>query len=415
MKKLIVILFVIFSFLNLTKSQDINPKVIFDCINYYKHTSEQLFIKNCPYFTNDFKTAYKEFIYRNIRDNYESDFHIFGCFSGETNFKVKEIKGNYVLYESEKDSKLSLNTRLVNCKGKTLIDGLGIINMPLINKKLNKELWSQVWVCNEKFEENDAKDMRNVIDDSKNGYLKVSGEYPTCGCMCDATIAAYKDKYGFYTLLRQDEESCDFKHQIVSNRLLYRVLPADFGLQTFIPDLNNLPETDNAVFSIDIDIPRYGTDTKVRVKFLPLGLILKSQKPMVYYYSANNLLDDETLKKINLSLIKGFASKTNNQSIVNNWLIKNISDLSKQEKSVIINELIGNDGYSKFKSLDELQKYINYIKIVYNYYLQMKYESVLMGWDKKNARFYIKEKYESKVKMSFVDFLKKSNYWSIIC
>ncbi len=271
--------------------------------------------------------------------------------------------------------------------------------MPLIHQKLQKELWKQVWVCNHKFEEMDAQAMKNVVDDSKNGYLKVSGEYPTCGCECDVTIAAYKDQYGFYTLLRQDNESCDFKHQIMSNRLLSEILPEDFGLRTFIPDLGSLSQTNYAIFSLDIDIPHYGKDTKVYIKRLPLGLLFESQHPLVYYY-ANGGDKKSGLKTKDLYAIKEFAKKDEHQTIIKKLLTQDIADLNKKEQEILITTFV-NKETTEFQSLKELQQYINMIKIMYNYYLQLEYDSVLLGWDKQ--------------KMSFVKFLQNSDYWTVIC
>ncbi len=236
-------------------------------------------MENCPYFTDKFKKAYKEFMqpYDKEGNGLNLDFDPLTCCCGTDGVKVKAIKGNYVLYEGVKDKRLYLNARLVKVNDKTLIDGLGMINMPMIKGSLKEELWREVWSCNSNFEDMDALDMRNVIDDTRNGYLRVWGEYPTCGCACNSTVGAYKDHDGFYTFLKEYTESCASMTHISSNRLLSEVLPEGFGMQTFIPSADKLPQTDIALFTLNVTIPRKGTDTNVALELLPLGMFYPSE------------------------------------------------------------------------------------------------------------------------------------------
>ncbi len=240
----------------------------------YAQGKELQAIYDYSYFTANFKKAYKEFMqpYEKEDNGLNLDFDPLLCCCGTDGVKVKAIKGDYVLYEGKTDPKKYLNARLVKENGKTLIDGLGMINMPMLKGALKEELWREVGGCNMNFEDTDALDMRNVIDDTRNGYLRVWGEYPACGCACSSTVGAYKDHYGFYTFFKEYTESCSYMTDVRSNRLLSEVLPEGFGMQTFISSTDKLPQTDIALFTVNIAIPRKGTDTNVALELLPLGI-----------------------------------------------------------------------------------------------------------------------------------------------
>ncbi len=362
-------------------------------------------VYDCPYFTDNFKKAYKEFMqpYENEFNGINLDFDPLLCCCGTDGLKVKTTKGNYVLYEGKKDKKLYLNARLVIEDGKTLIDGLGMINMPLIKGTLKDALWREVWDCNKNFIEMEAEDMRTTIDDTKNGYLSIWGDYPTCGCACSSTVGAYKDQYGFYTFLKKSTGSCEYEHSITSNRLLSEVLPEGMGINTFIPNADKLPATNIAIFTFDVEIPRKGTDTKVYIKTLPLGMSFPSENPFVYYSLKRN--------GYMLNVLYELAKSEKYLELLGKLEHTKIKDLSNDEQAIIIELQDNNENTSN----EKIQNNIDEVKLIYDYYTQIEYDSLLLGWDRKKARFYIKEKYKAKKKMSFVEFLQKSNYWIPSC
>ncbi len=371
-------------------------------IDYAEGKSLDVSVFDCPYFTDDFKKAYKEFMIL-YEDANGIDFDPLLCCCGTDGLKVRTTKGNYVLYEGKKDKNLYLNARLVVKGGKTLIDGLGMINMPLIKGTLKDALWREVEDCNSNFKFEDALDMRETIDDTKNGYLSIWGDYPTCGCACSSTVGAYKDQYGFYTFFKKSTGSCEYKHHIASNRLLSDVLPEGLGIKTFIPNADKLPASDIAMFTLDVEIPRKGTDTKVSIKTLPLGLSFSSENPFVYYSIAGNSDMFEVLK--------GLADDEKYNELLGKLENTKIADLSDEEQATIM----GLRSMYADKTMDEIQNNIDEVKLIYDYYAQTKYDSLLLGWDREKARFYIKEKYEAKEKMSFIEFIQKSRYWVPSC
>ncbi|MFK7813602.1 MAG: hypothetical protein AB8B59_14005, partial [Maribacter sp.] len=112
-----------------------------------------------------------------------------------------------------------------------------------------------------------------IIDDSKNGYLKVTLTSEGCGCYSETTIAAYKDHKGNYTTLKMYWDGCANQKQLSSNNNLISVLPKNIGLHTFLPDAGNhndikLP----AFFYLEASLPQKGTDTQLNLKYIPFGI-----------------------------------------------------------------------------------------------------------------------------------------------
>lgn len=373
----------------------------------------ELDVENCEFFTRNFKLAYIEFCENFEVDHYPNEYMdsdpMWANRDNPEKLEVKEIRGNYVLYKN-KNGDVGLSARLINVNGQTLIDGIGLINMPFIKGSLKKELWKNVQPC---YRHLDDENMIDIIDDSRNGYLNVSGGIPGCGCECDISVAAYKDSFGFYTILAQDNASCDQRNKIASNRLLSEVFPEGFGLQTFILELNSLEKNEFAQFSLKLEIPRYGTDTEVKIERIPIGLNIKGRGSLIYFYSSEffrEFMNDAS------ELVKRFLGDDKNIALVNKLFDTKISDLNDDEKNLLTKFFVRtNDEMSKINSLDDLQAYFDKIKTNYNYYLKVKYRGFLLGWDKNKARFYIKEKYEDKDKMTFEEYLFSAVFASIDC
>ncbi len=111
-----------------------NTEIINDYLVWEADKTLPTDMESCPYVTDNFKRAYKAFVenYKRAFFTDEMDINPLTCCCGKDGLKVKAIKGNYVLYESKTDSKKYLHARLVKVHGKTLIDGLGKVNIPMI-------------------------------------------------------------------------------------------------------------------------------------------------------------------------------------------------------------------------------------------------------------------------------------------
>ena len=275
---------------------------------------------------------------------------------------------------------------------------------------LKEQLWNRIQSITEYTDSNSIggmEDLITVIDDTKNGYLKVSGEFPPCGCLTSETVAAFKDINGNYTLLEEETNACNWKYSILSNKKIATILPADFGIENFIPAIKQ-DTTKQALFFLTFDIPRYGTATKVTLELIPLGMSIKSDTPLVYHISQE--VKNTTLKELKkmhqlvLSLSDegiDLISKGKNKILSNN----NLKVLNHYQQNY------------KENSLEFFRNHLKHLKRIYNLYRQIKYKSILLKWDKTTAKFYIKEKEKSVKKMSFHQFVRSSllRYWSANC
>ena len=277
-------------------------------------------------------------------------------------------------------------------------------------QNLSKQLWERAQSCYSQFEGNDDDgklDGVEIIDDAKNGYLKISGIIGTCGCSCSKTIAAFKGKNGNYTFLEQEISDCSWLHKVSSNRNLKELLPKGFGIQSFIPNLKDT-STKEAVFYLDVAIPRHGTDTQVTLKIIPFGMHIKSDSLLIYNFSEYdkraNLKEAHNIQQALLILSdKGIEYiYKNKQCKLTESDIKILNRYELNEDKKVINMFH-----------DELHK----LKNIYDVYSKIEQQSILLKWDKNKARFIIKEKGNHIEPISFYKFLRSDflKYWMATC
>jgi hypothetical protein len=278
------------------------------------------------------------------------------------------------------------------------------------NLNLSETLWNRVGECKanfENFEEDELVDYK-VIDDAQNGYLKISGTYPSCGCYCSSVVAAYRNNQGNYILLQSEEHSCSWEKKLSSNKKLEDILPTDFGLQSFM-ETNTNTNYSHSIFYMDIDIPRQGTDTKLKLELVPLGIIPKENKSICTSYNENNLYYYAN----KMSSLNNLIKKVEPSNTINLLLAGNSKDI-EYEYSKIIESHIGN-ALENFRSVQEIQETLKDLKEIYNVFNQIEYDEIILGWDRESSKFYIKEKKKAKSKPSFIEFLAQAKYWKPLC
>ncbi len=277
-------------------------------------------------------------------------------------------------------------------------------------QNLSKELWNRVNKCHSMLEK---PDFDTIIDDSKNGYLSISGSWPTCGCSCSSTVGAYKDSKGNYTYIQKETFSCSWENTISSNKNIMKVLPKKFGIKMFSNkriDYNSK----YASFFMDIEIPRIGTDTKISLKIVPLGLFVESKNPIIFSYAESDQ-NNERLNSQTESMyeIKELATKINEETTLELLINKKFDKIANNDQN-IINKIIGQD-YGKFQTIEKLSEKLKMLKNIYNLYSNLEYTSMILKWDRKKARFKIKSKNNTLKNMSFREFLIKTEYWGAVC
>ena len=184
-----------------------------------------------------------------------------------------------------------------------------------------------------------------------------------------------------------------------------------------------------AYFYVDVDIPRKGTATKLTLKTIPFGKIIKQNEIICYkhYFSEYGSANDYELffaeKEINCgyffepgpesklrihSLITGIKDAQTLQYILDGQfdkINKNDSELIKEYVELI--EEYAQIIKQKAELIPEkcLIANIKYLKEIYDAYMLIEFKSIILDWDVNKSRFYIKSKIKAGKVLSFHDFL----------
>ena len=274
-------------------------------------------------------------------------------------------------------------------------------------KTLSDILWSRVNNCYSMFEDadNDGVPEFSKIDDSKNGYLKISGSWPTCGCSCSSEVGAYKNDIGEYIILQSDRVECSWERKISSNKELKSILPVNFGINNFTPEQIDW-EKNFSIFYLNIEIPRIGTDTKVRLELVPFGLKPQGEKLICFEYK-----QEKPFKS--LHGIRDVAIEMSDEKTIDHILNGSFDKISTADNQLILKE-IGTDD-SRFKSKEEMREYLLHLKNIYDIYSKLKTDELILGWNRDESRFYIKSEGKKIPQISFIDFLITNRYWDWMC
>lgn len=277
-------------------------------------------------------------------------------------------------------------------------------------QNLSQQLWQRSQNCHSMFEDMDDDghvDYDEIVDDSKNGYLYISGTWPACGCGCSSTVAAYKSTKGDYTFIEKESWNCSWQYHVSSNKNLDAILPKQLLNKFFSEPIENYEN--QAMFYLNIDIPQIGTDTKIYLLPIPFGLHIKSNNVITYAIGES----EGYANCKSLHGIKNIVANMQDKQTLT-YLTNNEFEKIGEHDIQLINNSIGNDD-SRFNSKSDLLVNLKSIEKVYKAYLQIAHEYIVLGWDRTNARFYIKETGNQVEKISFEAFLLKFEYWQAMC
>lgn len=285
-----------------------------------------------------------------------------------------------------------------------------LIGLGQTTNSLSEILWSRVKSCHSMFEDMDEDGIPDFdkIDDSKNGYLKISGSWPTCGCSCSSTVGAYKNQEGIYVILQSDKVLCSWERKISSNKVLKEILPSDFGINSFISQ-QIIEKPSYPVLFLDFEIPQIGTDTKVMIELVPFGLKPDGNEIYCFEYKENNGYNN--CKSI--YRIRDIAKDIKDLKTLDYLLTGDFDKITPTDNN-IVQKAIGDDD-SRFRSKEEIQRYLIELKKVYDIYLKLETTELILGWNRQDSRFYVKNKGGKTNNLTFKDFLIKNKYWSPMC
>ncbi|GAB5554542.1 MAG: hypothetical protein Sapg2KO_41330 [Saprospiraceae bacterium] len=243
------------------------------------------------------------------------------------------------------------------------------------------------------------------IDDARNGYLQISGSWPTCGCSCSSTVGAYKNSKGDYTFLQSDQVICDWERKISSNRPIEDLLPEGFGIHSFTSEPVE-DQLNGSAFFLDFEIPRKGTDTKVKLELIPFGLFVKGDQLIGFGYK-----QQQPYKRFHG--IRKIAANLENVATMDHLLNGRFDKISLADQQLIQNQ-INKEGIG-FNTQSELRESLIMLENIYEIYKQLETTELTLGWNRTESRFFIKGKGEELEKQSFIDFLLTSPYWDVMC
>lgn len=274
-------------------------------------------------------------------------------------------------------------------------------------KTLKEKLWERVKPCFSMFEDMDDDGTLDFdqIDDARNGYLQISGEWPTCGCSCSSTVGAFKNSRGEYTFLQSDAVVCDWERRISSNRPIEDLLPEGFGIHAFTsgPIEDHL---NGSAFFLDVEIPQKGTDTKVKLELIPFGLSVKGDQIIGFEYK-----QQQPYKSFRG--IRKIAANVEKEATIDHILNGDFEKISVADQQLIQNQ-IDIEGIG-FNSQSELRDALIMLENIYEIYNQLKTKELTLGWNRMESRFFIKRKGKPVEKESFINFLLKNPYWDVMC
>ena len=71
-----------------------------------------------------------------------------------------------------------------------------------------------------------------MLEDEENGYLSVSGFYPTCGCRCEGTVKVVESKSEPVRLIKQSN-NCNWEYSLSSNANIEQLISIYELMQSF--------------------------------------------------------------------------------------------------------------------------------------------------------------------------------------
>ena len=314
---------------------------------------------------------------------------------------------------------ISCNTALDNnSESKTLeLDTLNqILDTTTVTKNeikgppLSEQLWAFVSGCdksikNPEFEENKY---RELIDDSKNGYLHISGSWPTCGCSCGSTVGAYKKNNGSYALLKYETWSCTGAEGIYSNADLMSILPDSFNLNTFLSATAKVENgSSTGHFYLKAEIPQHGTITNMKLELIPFGMKSVCDNGLCLTIAKEG--DSQTYLSQIIRYIE--SPDINNETLL--LFVKDEDYNLTITESDILNKILEND-YSEY-SKEDFKADLKLLYDGYKLHQNLENTSVILDWNRDIGRFQIIDKKGKPEKLTFLDYLKSHDFYSPAC
>ncbi len=273
-------------------------------------------------------------------------------------------------------------------------------------QNLTEQLYQQLGPCATTLEE-EGEEFHTLKDAyAKQGYLSISGGWPTCGCGCNATVAAFRDAQKKYTFVRWEYWDCAQEFGLYTSSNIEEVLPKGWSINSFV-DAQKTPITEltQSYFYIAVELPIYGTDVHIKLKPLPLGMLGKSNNGLVYNTKSVEIMDATAAN------LRSIANLLETEAQLDLLQTKGIGALPELLQSKIRAILKQNHGYTEAK----FERLLNEAHRAYRIYKQLDFDAAIWGWDRTQARFFLKSKTKKNGTKTFWEFLKTAKTYEVLC
>lgn len=259
----------------------------------------------------------------------------------------------------------------------------------------------------------DEKSRTTITDDAANGYLRVFYEDEGCGCPFDTTVAAYKKADGEFTILKTYWDGCGNQRTFSANTDLASVLPEDFGLQTFVPNsMEKAYDIDSAVFYLNVELPRNGTDTKIDLSYIPFGLQVEPTDQVLAHSYARKA-DENGSNSVYMEEIQDMFRKLSDEKTILHILNGGAEKITEGDKGIV--KCLYGEG-NRYRSIAELSVPIAELRAIYETSKDVEYKSVILGWNRETSRFYVKKKIKNNApERSFLEFVRQFPFLMAVC
>jgi hypothetical protein len=324
---------------------------------------------------------------------------------------LKKSDTTIITFLSIDVTKLKIAMRIVIIFGLILIENLGICQK---SSTLKNQMWRFINSCYTDIKDGDPDGnlKPDVIDDCGSGYLMVTGMWPTCGCGCTSIVGAYRKADSSYVLINTEQRPCTHMYSVTSNVDFYSIMPVGFGLNTFLDTVTIENSNKYSVFYYELDIPRYGTKTKLTLELIPMGMMVECLDNTCL--SIEEIWDSKTIyKNINwMFYLQNFVKQISDEKSLLTIMNRNQTKITETEKR-IINNCVEGENYDE--KLKKVSKDLSYVYFRYKMYERQKYKSLILDWDSKESRFKIMDKVKAPKKESFNKFILECNFWQPTC
>lgn len=281
---------------------------------------------------------------------------------------------------------------------------------PLYAESMEAMLWKQVDSCYSQLKDEEAESSdAEIVEDTRNGYLSVSGSYPACGCACSNTAAAYKKANGDYLYFGNESWSCSLSYRVYASEPLESILPEGFGFDSFMDEpAETIPD---GLFYIRSMIPRKGTDTTIVISETPFGMVKGCDSALCY-----DLSGDSWQTSTGMHELRSLLDESADEKLIDKLLDGRFRALLPAEVE-LIGAALGESSCSRegCPIATKLHEYLKIIHRKYSVYKKLKYKEIVLGWDKKAGRFIVKNRIKIVNHQSFYQFLTSGEFLAVMC